>query len=42
MKLIIKGVPPPLLQPYSNKVGASYLDMDEDVRDELKLALLNE
>lgn len=42
MKLIIKVVPPPLLQPYSNKVSASYLDMDEDVRDELKLALLNE
>lgn len=42
MKLINKTAPPPSLVTYSNKDGASFDDMDADVKEDLQDALLLE
>jgi uncharacterized protein (TIGR02646 family) len=42
MRKINKSAPPPKLTKYKKEIGASYDNMDSDVKDELKTFLLNE
>lgn len=42
MRLIIKSHPPGVLQEYCRKLGASYEDMDREIREATLLCLLNE
>jgi uncharacterized protein (TIGR02646 family) len=42
MRLVNKRTPPPLLTKYAQTAGASFDDMDKNVKDQLKDALLDE